>query len=52
MTKNILLVEDNPEDVRLTRRALARNNISNELIVLTDGVDALEYLIKTSVRFY
>jgi CheY-like chemotaxis protein len=48
MIKSILLVEDNPEDVRLTKRALARNNISNELVVLTDGVEALEYLIKLS----
>lgn len=48
MNKSILLVEDNPEDVRLTKRAFARNNISNELVVLTDGVDALEYLIKLS----
>lgn len=48
MNKSILLVEDNPDDVRLTKRALARNNISNELVVLTDGVDALEYLINVS----
>jgi CheY-like chemotaxis protein len=48
MNKSILLVEDNPEDVRLTRRAFKRNNISNELVVLTDGVDALDYLIKAS----
>lgn len=48
MSKSILLVEDNPEDVRLTRRALARNNIGNELVVLTDGVEALDYLIHAS----
>ena len=48
MNKSILLVEDNPEDVRLTQRALQKNHISNELLVLTDGVDALEYLIKAS----
>ena len=46
MNRTILLVEDNPEDVRLTKRALKRNNITNELVVLTDGVEALEYLIK------
>jgi len=44
--KSILLIEDNPEDVKLTKRALRQNNIGNELVVLTDGVDALEYLIK------
>jgi two-component system response regulator len=40
----ILLVEDNDDDVRLTRRALQRNNILNELIVASDGVAALNYL--------
>lgn len=48
MIKSILLVEDNPEDVRLTKRALKKNNIGNELVVLADGVEALEYLIKAS----
>ena len=48
MNKSILLVEDNPEDVRLTQRALQKNHISNELFVLTDGVEALEYLIQAS----
>jgi two-component system, response regulator len=47
MTTNpILLVEDNDDDVQLTRRALRRNNIANELIVVGDGVAALEYLRK------
>lgn len=48
MNKSILLVEDNPEDVRLTKRALKRNHIANELVVLTDGVEALDYLIRAS----
>ena len=42
--KNILLVEDNPDDVLLTRRALQKNNILNELVVAEDGVEALDYL--------
>jgi two-component system response regulator len=42
--KVILLVEDNDDDVQLTKRALLRNNIANELIVMGDGVAALEYL--------
>lgn len=42
--KVILLVEDNPDDVRLTRRALKANGISNELVVANDGAAALEYL--------
>jgi two-component system, response regulator len=46
--KSILLIEDNPEDVRLTQRAFKKNNIGNELLVLTDGVEALDYLVKIS----
>jgi two-component system response regulator len=42
--KPILLVEDNDDDVRLTKRALQKNKISNELIVVGDGVAALDYL--------
>lgn len=40
----ILLVEDNPSDIGLTRRALIKNGISNELIVAEDGQEALDYL--------
>lgn len=40
----ILLVEDNDDDVRLTKRALKKNGILNELIVVGDGMAALEYL--------
>lgn len=42
--KSILLVEDNPDDVTLTLRALKQNNILNEVIVARDGVEALDYL--------
>jgi CheY-like chemotaxis protein len=41
--KKILLVEDNPNDVELTKRALKKSNIGNELIVANDGVEALNY---------
>lgn len=41
--KMILLVEDNPSDVELTRRALQKANIANELVVVEDGVEALKY---------
>ncbi len=42
--KIILLVEDNPSDIGLTRRALAKSHIANELVVAEDGQDALDYL--------
>jgi CheY-like chemotaxis protein len=44
--KVILLVEDNLDDVELTRDVLRRARISNELIVLTDGAAALDYLCR------
>jgi CheY-like chemotaxis protein len=40
----ILLVEDNPSDVDLTRRAIARNRIANEVVVVNDGQSALDFL--------
>jgi len=42
--KIILLVEDNPDDETLTLRALKKNNIKNKVIVVRDGVEALDYL--------
>ncbi len=42
--KVILLVEDNPDDVKLTMRALKKSNVLNEVIVAQDGAEALDYL--------
>jgi two-component system, response regulator len=40
----ILLVDDAPDDVALTLRALQRNQIPHEVVVARDGVEALDYL--------
>jgi two-component system response regulator len=42
--KSILLVEDNPDDIDLTIRALMKNNIVAEIDIVTDGAEALDYL--------
>ena len=44
MVMPILLVEDNPMDVDLTRRALSRHNLSNPLEVARDGKEALDLI--------
>jgi two-component system response regulator len=42
-SKTILLIEDDPGDIELTRRALGKNYPDIELVVLRDGVEAIEY---------
>ena len=42
----IVLVEDNPDDQALTLRALKKQNVANDIIVLRDGVEAVEYLLE------
>jgi CheY-like chemotaxis protein len=42
--KEILLVEDNPDDVELTRLAFEEANVANHLVVVRDGAEALDYL--------
>lgn len=40
---DILLVEDNAEDAELTMRALRKNNLANNILVIDDGAEALDY---------
>lgn len=42
--KTILLADDNPKDVELTIEALAENDLANQVAVVKDGVEAMEYL--------
>ncbi len=44
-TKNILLVEDNPDDRELMRLAFSQGEVPHNLIVVSDGVEALNYLL-------
>jgi two-component system response regulator len=43
--KIVLLVEDNPDDVELTLRAFKKHKLFNEIVVASDGVEALAYLL-------
>jgi two-component system, response regulator len=42
--RTILLIEDNPDDIDLTIRALKKNKIENQVVVMTDGAVAVDYL--------
>jgi CheY-like chemotaxis protein len=46
MLKPILLVEDNPNDLELTLIALEKSQLANEVIVVRDGAEALDYLFQ------
>ena len=48
-TRNILLIEDNPSDIELAKRAFEKANILNPLIVAEDGQEALDYLFATGI---
>lgn len=44
--KRILLAEDNPNDVELTLAALGEHNLANEVVVVRDGAEVLDYLYR------
>jgi two-component system, response regulator len=48
--KIILVVEDNPDDEELTRIALQESDIAHQLVVVRDGVEALDYLFATGAH--
>lgn len=47
--KRILLVEDSPNDVELILTALSENRLANEVVVVRDGEEALDYLYRKGV---
>ncbi len=47
--KRILLVEDNANDIELTLAALAENRLANEVVVVRDGEEALDYLYRRGI---
>ncbi len=46
----VLLVEDNPDDVELTRRAFEKSRLANGLVVARDGEEALDWLFATGAH--
>ena len=46
-TKEILYIEDNPNDIELTLRALRKHNVANSIEIIKDGEEALEYISAT-----
>jgi CheY-like chemotaxis protein len=50
MLKPILLVEDNPHDLELTLVALERSQLANDVVVVRDGAEALDYLFRRNAH--
>ena len=48
--KNILLVEDNPDDRELMKLAFSQGEIAHNLIIMSDGIEAMDYLQKQAER--
>lgn len=49
-SKIILLVEDNPNDEMLTLRAFRKSKVANTIVVVRDGIEALDYLFATGAH--
>jgi two-component system response regulator len=49
-SETILLIEDNPSDIALTKRALEKARIANRLVIAEDGQDALDYVFGTGAH--
>lgn len=49
-SKTILLIEDNPSDIALTKRALEKARIANQLVIAEDGQEALDFLLGTGAH--
>jgi CheY-like chemotaxis protein len=47
--KTILLAEDDPKDVELILEAMSENNLANKVVVVNDGVEAMEYLLRNGI---
>ena len=47
--KRILLVEDDAHDIEMTLAALEENHLANEVVVVRDGADALDYLYRRGI---
>jgi two-component system response regulator len=45
-SQSILLVEDSDDDIELTLRAFARSHVANDIVVVRDGAEALDYLFR------
>ncbi len=49
-SKAVLLVEDNPSDIELTKRAFDKAHVTNKIVVAEDGQEALDYLFGTGIH--